>query len=846
MNYFDKGFGYNESFDFDYSNNPLYDHDKSLGDKFKSQVICKTELYYDGVKEFGIYRVETTHLNKNFVIKGNFPEPLTTGQSYKVKGVITEFRDERQLAIKEIYPCRPVNKKGIIAYLKTLHGLKFRAEEIYSVFGDESINVLIKDPMAVAKQIRGIGKKSVLKWQEQLKDMEETQYTYMKLLGYGISESSAKELVTKYGDAIIARLEDNPYLLIKEVKGYSFLKCDRIALEDGLEPNSHRRIQAGILYVLDSFSKEGNAYCPYDKLIKLVNNKISLTLSYKEMCSLYQPNANKTSIKYKLYETEYIISIKDLKEHIDLYINADNKDRANYRYKLYDIKADEIEAQLKLLLADREIYFDRNKVYLKKLYENEVYLAEKIKNLTVYYQQYPIALVNEIVDEICKEKGIILEEEQRKACVEFNLYKSGLFILNGSAGTGKTFTLKLILEVGKRVRQRMVEKNAIKKTLLVAPTGKASKVASKATEHPCLTVHKALIPEKGMFTINENNPFLEKVIICDESGMLDINLGKSFFEAVSNDSKLILMGDIKQLPSVGPGSLLKDLLECSFVKVVTLNVPKRQGLLSGINYNANIINDNKMISTSLKTKDFYVLQKNDISSVKDSVIKSIQRLLTTYKYNFEDIQVLIPQRTGSLGTNMINYCLQQYFNADGLTGNKLLKGTFEARPIEKAPIQSYNIYFCVGDKVIHTQNDYEMKLYEKKPEGFVKLDRQGITNGECGIIYDIIISKNDKNKEVYKIIVKYDDYYAMYDSMDSLELAYALTIHKSQGSAWKAIILLIVPQHISMLTRNILYTGITRARDFCAVIGSNKAIKYSIGNTVVMNRYSGLPERLAN
>lgn len=792
------------------------------------------------MKNFGIYNIEDVNGNR-MVIKGSFATSLIIGQTYEFVGIITEFRFERQLSVRDYYPCRPVNKRGIISYLKTLYGLKSKAELIYDVFGENSIDILMNEPMLVANSIKGIGKKSVIKWQEQLKEISEDQYIYMKLLGYGLTQNSIKTILKKYGPSVVEVIEENPYILMKEVRGYGFNKCDRIALDNDIEPDSEFRIKAGIIYTLEEFSKLGHCYCPYDLIVNEVKQKIQLSLNFKDMNSFYNINKEKEEAILKYFNKEYLINMSNLKDSIYNYIQCKNmNEKRNHRYILYNIDDSLIENALSELIIKREIILDNNKLYTPKLYYAEVNLAKSISNLSVYIPIYSKNEVRSVVDEVCKEKGYILEDKQMEACIEFNRYNYGLFILNGSAGTGKTFTLNLILEVSKRLNKKFDKtKNDI---LVVAPTGKASKVASKSTGIDCLTIHRALGFTPGVgFNKGIDDPFEQSEFVCDEGSMVDVKLGDSFLSAIQSNSKLIIMGDIKQLPSVGPGNVLKDLLECGKVKVITLDVPKRQSVLSGINANANRIINLEMIRTENKTKDFYILQRDTIESIKDGVIKSIKRVLTFNDYTSEDIQVLIPQRTGSLGVNMFNYVLQKEFNKHYNSENKILKTKFEAKEFENSKPKEFELYICKGDKVMHIQNNYEMKLYEKSKYGLMPIDKTGITNGECGVVTDIKIS-NDKKE--YTVTVKYDDYYCIYDNIDELELCYATTIHKSQGSAWKAVILIAVNQHSLMLSNNLLYTGVTRAREFCAVIGSIKAVNIAINKTTVMNRYTYLSERI--
>lgn len=828
------GNDFSEYFNYTPSINPL--DNKEIGEKYKAKGIIISESYFDIIKNFGIYKIEDINGNR-FAVKGTFSTSLIVGQTYEFIGIVTEFRFERQLSLREYYPCRPVNKRGVISYLQTLYGLKSKAELIYNTFGEDSIDVLINDPMLVANSIKGIGKKSVVKWQEQLKEIAEDQYVYMKLLGFGLTEKAITNILKKYGSSIVEKIEENPYILMKEVKGYGFSKCDKIALDNGIEPNSEVRVKAGIIYTLEEFSKAGHCYCPYDLIINEVKQKIQLVLNYRDMTSFYNINKNEDEAILKIYNRNYSINISELNDCIYNYINCENiSERRNHRYILSPISSSLIEDKISELIDNKELILEKNKLYIPKLYWAEVDLAERISQLAVYFPIHSRQKVEAIVDEVCKEKGYILEDKQREACIEFNMYNYGLFILNGSAGTGKTFTLNLILEVSKRLHQRNND------VLVVAPTGKASKVASKSTGMECVTIHRALGFTPGVgFNKNEEEPFDNNEFVCDEGSMIDVELGKSFLQAIRNKSKLIIMGDIKQLPSVGPGNVLKDLLECGVVRVITLNVPKRQDVLSGINSNANRIIDGKMIQTEMKTKDFYVLQRESIDSIKDGVIKSIKRVLTFPNYTLEDIQVLIPQRTGSLGVNMFNYLLQKEFNPNGVNGEKILKTKFEAKEFENTKPKEFELYICKGDKVMHIQNNYEMKLYKESPYGLIPIEKTGITNGECGVVTNIQIAKDKKS---YSITVKYEDFSCIYDSIEELELCYATTIHKSQGSAWRAIILPVVNQHMQMLSNNLLYTGVTRARDFCAVIGSPKAINIAINKKTVMDRYTALADRI--
>jgi len=807
-----------------------------VGKKVTLTGICNTNTYYNDENGYGVYNFETEDLGV-FKIKGSFIPELIEGQTYQLQGDIVSYKGERQLKVAQYVPVKPVNKKGIISYLQTLYGLKSKAELIYDTFGDGCIDILLKDPMLVASTIKGIGKKSVVKWQEQLKSLEDNQQFYITLLGYGISQKNATKLLEKYGEKILSTIEENPYLLMNEVKGYGFLKCDKIALNMGLTPDNPHRIKSSIKYVLEEASTNGHCYLPVNELVLNIISLLELKLSYKDMIEIFKNHKDEETVSVVIGERSYEIHIEKLKKCIDDYELAKTaEEKSNARYVYHEIEPGDVGNQINDSICNREIIFEDDKIYLKNLYFAERDFADNIKRLAIYNNKYKRSLVEGILDAICKKENYELEEMQRKACIEFNLSDSGVYILNGSAGTGKTFTLNLILAVAKQLNK--ANKLPI---LAVAPTGKASKVASKSIGMECLTIHRALgfNPVDG-FVKGEDEPFEQSTIVCDEGSMIDIELGSNFVKAIQTGSKLIIMGDTKQLPSVGAGNVLKDLIECGLVKVITLNVVKRQGLLSGIVENANRIINSKMIYTS-KTNDFYVLERLKISEVQACVKTSVNRILTFPDYTLEEIQVLLPQRTGSLGVNMFNYLLQAEFNPYK-GGERVLKGTFEAKLNETSPMSEFSLYIQKGDKVMQVKNNYSMKLYEKDFTGsFKEMKKTGVTNGESGVVEDVVKT----GKTSYRIIVKYDNCYAFYeDGVDELELSFATTIHKSQGSAWKAVILPIVPQHTNMLSNNLVYTGVTRARDFCVVVGSTETMKRAINTHKVVERYTNLQTKI--
>ena len=819
----------------------------AIGTEYKDVVVPVKEIYRDE-NGWSIYIVKNEK-ECEFRIKGVFITPLNINHQYKVKGVISSFRNENDFKVKDIVPIRPKSKKSIILYLKTLKGLKSRADVIYETYGDEAIDVLLNRPDKVANDIKGIGIKIATNWSNQLQSCFESQDTISRLLELELTPKAAKKLYDEYKEEIIAKIETNPYFLINEVKGYGFDKCDRVARELGISPEDKFRVQEGIIYILKKASSEGHCYLPKHVLIDRTKSLLDIKLQYTEMKRFESTYREQESFEYFIGEkNKYIIQYEDLLQHINLY-EAENKkkDKEAYRYVIHDISLESIEKAINELSKTKRIIVEEDEfVYLQKLYKSEVDTAYYVRDLADYKDIYSKNYVEEVLNKILKRDGIILEEMQRKACIDFNTSESGFYLLLGSAGTGKTFNLIKVLEVAKTIAKE--KHNKALNISIFAPTGRASKIAALATKMPCSTIHKGLGWKEGGFEHNKYNKLDADIVICDESSMLDINLAKSLFEAIRRGSKVILMGDIKQLPSVGPGAVLKDLIDSNILRVVILNVIKRQGLLSGTVKYANTIIEDKMIPNSVDTGDAFYLERKGIRSIQNTVIQAAKNLINNKGYDFNDIQILIPQKTGSLGVYMMNFLLQKEFNnKDKGNKNKILATKFSAKPDESSKAVEFELYFTEGDKVINIHNNYSMQQYLKNGDNFIKTTQCGITNGETGVIEYIKIDKDQDGKITKKIMVKYDEFYCLYeDEFSDLQHSFALTTHKSQGSAWKAIIVPMDMRFFKLLDNNLFYTAITRARDFVCVIGDKKAINLAIRTHNAIHRYTRLSYRLKN
>lgn len=849
-----RGF-FNETKSNEYSNKFLNEYMSKVLDEYKNGEIIKkdiiviSEKHFNNNNGFGIYRCINIDDDeeKQFTIKGNSVSQLLIGQSYQVKGkVCTNTYNgftEKQLSIINIHAIRPINKRGIVSYLQSLKGLKTKAELIYDTYGNQSIEMLLNNPLEVSKRIGGIGKKSVLKWQEQLKDLQDSQSTIAKLLDFGLTIKQARKLYSDYNDSIIDEIEKNPYFLAAKVKGYGFKSCDRIAKNMGYDLKSNFRLSEGIIYTLNEASTEGHSFLPLNVLIERCKDVLDGKLTVEEMKEYAKSENEKEYYSYGNKKAE--IDIKKVRELLNLYNQEkDYFKRDQYRYVYVDIEECDIVLQFESLKKKKiiiENVDDVIRVYLVNLYYDELSVAYNVLRLSneEYFPTY--VNIEQELDKYLKSENIILEEKQRKAVLEFSKYKSGFYVLNGSAGCGKTFTLKIILDM-LRLQFRRCRKDM--KVKVFAPTGKAAKVATKATGLSCSTVHRGLgySPVEG-FSYNKENPLKTDVLIVDESSMLDVFLTRNLLEAIETGTKVIFIGDTKQLPSVGPGNVLKDIIESQKIKTVTLNVVKRQDLLSDILRNANNIIDKKMIINYNNTNDAFVIFKETPFETQDYIMRSIRRVIKTKNFNLEDIQVLCPQKSSSIGTITMNYLIQKEFNPDN-NDIVVLNKKFELKTQYETKEVCLN--YKKNDKVIHMKNNYDMEWYTKNENGeYIKDKFTGITNGETGVIQDIIKIKENSGDTFIRIIVRYEDKYVFYDDVfDELEHAYALTIHKSQGSQWKAVIIPILNQNFKMLDNNLLYTAYTRAEEFNVVIGQNNAIAYAINNSKIITRYTSLKDKL--
>lgn len=782
-----------------------------IDDIINIQGICVCSTYIAPNKQYGIYLFEDIN-GYDFPVLSN-TTALVIGQSYFLRGKVVEYQYQKELKLYDFIPYKPTTKHAILSFLSAIPGLQSKAELIYNNFGEKAIDVVISNPEKLSV-IKGVGDKTVEKVKDANVGFNVDYQTILSLYDLGFSTNQVIKVIKEYGDQIIFRLHKNPYNLM-DLPSFSYTFCDKLAAKLGFSPDSPCRMNAAGISILENASFEGNVYLPNNEFLPLVQNLLSIKLQYGEIAE----HLNEKTFSY--FGKTYVLDKEKMKECL-------NK-KQDYMLETFS-ENDILQSLVKSVIKENE------KVYLKKLYDAEVSFAYNLKkSVDGRNAIYSRKKIENILDKICKQDGIELEHQQREAVIACCKYDSGPLILNGFAGTGKTFVTKIIVKT-KMELQYMYHPNEELSFLGLAPTGKASKVMSKSMNElhiPCETMHHALEFDGTSFHKDAKNKFTQNCFIIDESSMIDIMLANAFLKAVPDKSMIIFLGDTKQLASVGPGAVLRDMIQSHALPVITLNVVKRQTALSGILKNAEHVIAKEMLETTPITDDFYLMKTDSNEETQIMVSKAIDRLFEK-GFTVEEIQLLIPQRAGEIGIYYMNYLLQKKLNKNN-KGIMVPKTTFEIGT------KSYNLFICKNDKVMQIKNDWSRELFKKK-NGVLNQNTKklGITNGEIGIVSDIYVNKSGETI----VQVKFDDYYTEYNDVSSLELAYAVTIHKSQGSQWPATLIIVGNIHRFMLSNNILYTAITRSVDFCGIIYNESALRYAIKTEKDSKRYTTLDLKL--
>lgn len=672
----------------------------------------------------------------------------------------------RQLDVKEYRHVQPSTREGILNYLSSgvIKGIgKKMAERIIDHFGTDALEIIQYAPQRLT-EVSGIGESKAETIAEAFEEQRELREIILFFSQYGITPSYAVRIYKKYKEMTIAYIQENPYRLADEISGIGFKKADQIARAMGISLNSKYRIHSGIKYMLGTFHGEGHTYAPGDILIDRTRELLSVE------------------------ESEVVEGIQELA----------------------------LKQKIQLERQDEEII-----VYSMPYFYAETNTCNKLIELS-QVELEPLEIdVDYEIESIEKEDGIALATNQKEAIRQS--IENGIIVITGGPGTGKTTIINTLIKVFGKLK---------KKILLAAPTGRASKRMTEATGKEAKTIHRLLEmgysdDDDGMlFQRNEENPLPADIIIIDEVSMVDIMLMNSLLKAISVGTRLIFVGDVDQLPSVGAGNVLRDIIDSKIIKVVRLNEIFRQAEESMIVVNAHKINKGEYPILNHKDKDFYFMSRSRSEDILNTIIGLVkERLPKHYKFDpIKDIQVLTPMKKGEVGSINLNKELQNYLNPpDKYKREKELR--------EKV--------FRVGDKVMQIKNNYTLKWASLDPNTEER-QGEGVFNGDMGYIQHI-------NPEAQELTVFFDDNRSVvytYTQLDELELAYAITIHKSQGSEFPVVVMPVTWGPPMLLTRNLLYTAITRARSLVVLVGTENYLNLMVSNNKIVERYSGLGIRL--
>jgi len=635
--------------------------------------------------------------------------------------------------------------------------------KIVKKFGDETFNIIEREPERLA-EIKGITEKKAIEIGTQFEEKKEFRNAMIFLNQHGVSNALAMKIYKEYGIKVMKIVRENPYRLADDIAGVGFKTADEIALRMGFSPESAMRMKAGISFALSMAASNGHTYLLYEDLYE---------------------------------ESKRLLGISEAEFENDIY---------------------ELTIERKIVL--KEVKGER-RVYNNNLYYMELTVARKLLDLNAKSENN-YKVMEAKVREVEAKTGIKLGDLQRKAVYE--AVESGLVIITGGPGTGKTTTINAIIKLFEMQNMEI---------LLAAPTGRAAKRMTETTGMEAQTIHRLLElngnPEEGgsmRFERNELNPLEADVIIIDEMSMVDIYLMYSLLKAVTVGTRLILVGDVNQLPSVGPGKVLKDIISSEKFNVVRLSEIFRQAAESDIITNAHKINAGQSIRLDNKSKDFFMLSMNSSLQIQRALVSLIAEKLPPYvdatKY---DIQVLTPSRKGELGVENLNKILQLYINPPSA---------------DKRERQWGEVIFRENDKVMQIKNDYQIEWKIVTPKGLTIKEGSGVFNGDCGIIREI-------NEFAGTVTVEFDEGKLVEytgATLEELELAYAITIHKSQGSEYPAVIIPLLNAPKPLLNRNLLYTAVTRARKCVTIVGSENSVNEMIQNESEMRRNSGLVDSI--
>ena len=703
--------------------------------------------------------------NTQITLVGIMPM-LVEGENIVATGeYVTHPEYGRQFKVQQCERSIPTLEEEIVQYLSSgfIKGLgKKTAINIVEKFKDKTFEIFQFDPHRLA-DVKGISPEKALLFGQAFLEHEHMRNIIMFMQKYGVSSEIAAKIWSRFGIRAENEVRQNPYRLAEPDIGLSFSICDRIALSQGIEPTNLERLKSALLYVLSAGTTKGHTYLPKNELIKL--------------------------------------GVKLTKVSEELLDNAFDS-----------------------LLLEEMIFVERqytDRVYSEEMIKAERYVARKLTGLNTERDDYWIKDCDNLIKAYEREHNVYLDTIQKEAikCALSNR----ICVITGGPGTGKTTIIRTLIEIFESKGLSVV---------LAAPTGRAAKRVSETSGYEAKTIHRLLEVgysieenEKPYFMRNEDNPVLADVMIIDEASMIDIVMMEALMKAFSWEASLILVGDSDQLPSVGPGKVLSDIIECGTFPVVKLKTIYRQTEESSIITNAHLINQGNMPAVNEEEGDFFFIPRlsgRDVTNCITSLCTN--HINKQFGIDANDIQVISPMRKGDTGVRNLNNVLQEVLNPESEDKPQKLFG---------------NTMFRLGDRVMQIRNDYSLPWTLTDKDGFIS-EGLGVYNGDMGVITDI-----DFKAEL--ITVRFDDNRVCeykFDRLESLEHAFATTVHKSQGTEFPAVIISLFGVPKSLACRNLLYTAVTRAKKLVVLVGNPTIMEEMIRNTNERERYSGLKERL--
>ena len=718
----------------------------------------------------------------DYVLVGTFPY-ISEGDFIEASGRDVEhpiYGDQIQVESYELKA--PEDTASMERYLGSgaIRGVGTAlAARIVRRFKADTFRIIEEEPERLA-EVKGISEKMAQAISEQMESKKEMRQAMMFLQEYGISMSLALKIYNEYGSRMYSIIKENPYRLADDIQGVGFKMADEIAQKVGIFTDSDFRIRSGIYYTLLQSVANGHTYLPQEELLASASELLHV-----------DPAVMEKHLTDLQMEKKIVVKVNEEKL----------------------LKPEEDDSTP----ASRH-------VYASQYYYTELNTARMLHDLNLRGAE-PETEIRKKLEKICEEECIEPDELQIRAVIE--AVNSGLLIITGGPGTGKTTTINTIIRYFEQEEMEI---------LLAAPTGRAAKRMTEATGYEARTIHRLLeltgVPSddkdtSGMhFERNEENPLDADAIIIDEMSMVDIYLMHALLRAVNPGTRLILVGDTNQLPSVGPGNVLRDLIASGAFDVVQLTRIFRQAAESDIIVNAHRINDGERIPLGKRSKDFLFIRREQPDAIISAMLTLVREKLPNYVHaDMFDIQIMTPMRKGALGVERLNTILQSFLNPkDPSKPEKEVGGTI----------------YRVGDKVMQIKNNYQIEWETRNRYGIPVDSGAGVFNGDIGIIREI-------NTFAEELTVEFDegkmvDY--SFKQLEELELAYAITIHKSQGSEYPAVVIPVYSGPRMLMTRNLIYTAVTRARACVCLVGIPEMLQAMVDNEVEQRRYTGLKIRI--